>query len=486
MSRDNDKENDQDASQLRRTTLVSNEEVLQELRALAGTVAQIAPARAASVKKKAANQVKSVPGHDELRDRFLAMQTDSPLVHSRLRFYVYSNGIWEEAEEGMIENSILITIESAKGENVRVTSGLLRSVLKLTEVKLAMRGADFDARPDLLVCGNGTLDLRTRKLLAHSPEHFATSRVTYDYSVDAVSPAWDRYLLYVSKVLGQDVVSFLQEFIGYALTTDTSHEIMVWLCGAKGSGKSTFIDGVTAALSDRRGNFSLKCLGAKFGLIHIPGKTLLTSTENTSTASLAANEGILSQIVSGESVKIEHKGRDMFDCNPVAKILWAMNRLPAMPDSESGFWRRVKVVKFPKMPNEIEIDTGLKQRIQGEGAGILNWALDGLDRLTARGRFLVPKSISGATSEYQASCDIIGMFVTECLQIGPNLQVGRADLYRAFKTWCNENSLKPLTAPDANAAFEQKFGEPKVIRGNWFWTGCDLGSMLVDPVVSDY
>lgn len=428
------------------------------------------------------------PGHDDLRDRWIA--TAPPTVHSRLNFYQYdrddiTGGIWRTVDYGLIESSILQTIERAKIENIKITASLLRSVCKLTEAKLAMHGEQFDSDPNLLVCGNGTLNLLTRKLRPWSEEDFATTRVAYAYDPEAASPAFDRYLIYMVNTLGKDTVDFLQEFIGYSLTTDTSHEIMVWLVGAKGSGKSTFIDAVEAGLSDRRGVFSIKNLNGRFGLIHIPGKTLLTSTENTSARGLADSEGILSTIVSGEDIHIEHKGRDEFTCKPVAKILWAMNEPPTLPKSESGIFRRVNVVNFPPMSKEIEVDPGLKQRIKGEGAGILNWALDGLDRLNARGRFLIPAKVSGATNEYQASCDHIGLFLSERVLVEENARCMRSELYRAFKTWCVDNGIRAMTAPEANKAFQQRFGAPKKIS-EWFWLGCRLADSLPDPEVSDY
>lgn len=430
-------------------------------------VAQLPKAKALKPRFTAAT-----PGHDEIRDRYLA--TAPPTVYTRLNYYQYDQGIWAPIESGLVENAILRTIERAKPENVRVTSSILQSVVRLTRAHCSIKSADFDARPDLLVCGNGTLHIPTRELGPWSPDHYATTRVTYDYDPDATCPAWDRYLIYVAKTLGQETVDFLQEFIGYSLTTDTKHEIMVWLAGAKGSGKSTFIDGVTAALSDRRGNFSLKNLLGRFGLIHIPGKTLLTSTENTSTRGLAESEGILSAIVSGETIHIEHKGRDQYDCNPVAKILWAMNYLPNLPETESGIFRRVNIVKFPPMPKDIEVDPQLKTMIQSEGAGILNWALDGLDRLTNRGRFDVPAAVRRATGDYQASCDIVGMFIADRIELDEEGRAGRAELYAAFKSWCQENGIRPSTSPEANKAFEARFGAAKKIRGEFQWFGCRL------------
>jgi phage/plasmid-associated DNA primase len=50
---------------------------------------------------------------------------------------------------------------------------------------------------------------------------------------------------------------FSQEFSGYALTTDVSHEIALWLCGPPGGGRSTFITGLEAMLGEKVGTLGL-------------------------------------------------------------------------------------------------------------------------------------------------------------------------------------------------------------------------------------
>jgi phage/plasmid-associated DNA primase len=56
--------------------------------------------------------------------------------------------------------------------------------------------------------------------------------------------------------------------------------------------------------------------------------------------------------------------------------------------------------------------------IATEGAGILNWSLEGLARLRERGRFEVPEVIESATQGWKESNDVAAMFVDECCQRG--------------------------------------------------------------------
>src|SRR5215217_6772459 len=113
---------------------------------------------------------------------------------------------------------------------------------------------------------------------------------------------------------------------------------------------------------------------SRFALGNVPGKTLLVSTEQPS-GYLAAGH-ILNALISGEPMEIERKYRDSYNIVPHAKIAWAMNETPRISDASSGLFRRVKVVEFPELL-PLERDPQVKVSIATEGAGILNWALEG-------------------------------------------------------------------------------------------------------------
>ena len=59
---------------------------------------------------------------------------------------------------------------------------------------------------------------------------------------------------------------------------------------------------------------------------------------------------------------------------PYAKIIWAMNDMPRVPDAANGLFRRVKVIKFPPIP-EKDRDPRIKEAIKTEGAGIVTRCL---------------------------------------------------------------------------------------------------------------
>jgi putative DNA primase/helicase len=119
-------------------------------------------------------------------------------------------------------------------------------------------------------------------------------------------------------------------------------------------------------------------------------------------------------------------------------------------DPNSGLFRRVKVISFPVIP-ESKRDPRLKETIKTEGAGILNWALKGLDKLQKRGRFEIPQAVKAATEGFRQNNDIPARFVEDCCLTGNDSQgkpfkTPSSQLYSQYKAWCIETGHKPQSS----------------------------------------
>ena len=139
--------------------------------------------------------------------------------------------------------------------------------------------------------------------------------------------------------------------------------------------------------------------------------------------------------------------------------------------------RRVKVIKFPKL-DAMQRDPDLKERIKLEGAGILNWALEGLDRLRTRGKFIIPQSVVEATEDFKEHNDIIKQFLDDANatidHYDPAVRTQSQFLYDRYKDWCIRNSHKPLSSTRMADEW-RRFGLDRVkIQGVAYWQGVEL------------
>jgi putative DNA primase/helicase len=169
------------------------------------------------------------------------------------------------------------------------------------------------------------------------------------------------------------------------------------------------------------------------------GKRLILSREMSALRLLETD--IISNIVSGEPVNIEHKGRDGYDYTPVAKVIQAANRLPRVPNTEAGIYRRLKVIQY--RPLDGKPDRTLKEGIKSEGPHILNTALAGLGRYKERGGFEIPEGVEAASRAWYSENDVIGMFFEDCIQDGA-LDVRLARVHDLYQRWCHQRNYKAV------------------------------------------
>lgn len=389
------------------------------------------------------------------------------------QFRRYYNGIWPPMEDDVIKQEIKVVIERSRTEGIKLTASLLSSVAELARIDISIPPERWDADPDYLPCANGVLHIPTKSLLPHTPDIYATTQLDFDYDPKAVCP---NFLLALQRI--PDASDFLQEFAGYALTSDVKHETAVWLQGLPGTGKSTIIAGLQAMLGSRAGLLGLADIEqSRFALGNLPGKTLVVSTEQPETFIKADYK--LNAIISGEPISVEQKYREAITIIPRAKVLWAMNDLPRVSSANNGIMRRVKVIKFPPLSEDAQ-DPELKEKIMCEGAGILNWALIGLDRLRLRGKFAIPKSVQDATREFQDRNDIAKMFLEEVSAridlTDPHCRTSAQYLYDRYRDWCIANGHKPMSSTKVAEEWKRLGFEKQRLTAGVYWIGVEVNA----------
>jgi hypothetical protein len=127
----------------------------------------------------------------------------------------------------------------------------LRAMVNLakTEPEIPVSVAQLDADPWLLNCRNGTLDLRTGKLLSHFRDNLCTKHVPIAFDREAKCPTWIQFLRRVMAG-NKSLIQFLQRTVGYALTGSTSEQVLFFLYGTGANGKSTFVETYRKLLGD--------------------------------------------------------------------------------------------------------------------------------------------------------------------------------------------------------------------------------------------
>lgn len=420
-----------------------------------------------SIARSVAKYAGGAPDDDELAEIWLGEHEDT--CYGLGEFRRYQDGVWPMINDHVIENEILEILGRYKGVGVKVSYYKLKSIVELARVRSSVTDSKWNADPDLLVCKNGTLHIPTKTLHAHQAEYYITNSIPYDFDLNAAAPTWMRFL----DDLHPDITSFLQEYAGYCMTTETKFETAVWLYGPPGCGKSTFISGILTMLGEKAGLLGLHDIEKnQFALENLPGKTMVYSTEQPT--DFISTTYLLNALISGEPITINRKYKKSFSMIPQAKLMWAMNDMPRVSDANNGLFRRVHIIPFQKLSHPA--NPNLKEEISLEGSGILLWALEGLARLHSRGRFAVPQIILDASSRFKLDNDIPQLFVKECCELNPNNLVNSSVLYTAYRTWCYENGYKAMSS-NTIAKHWERFGfvQKHTKTGN-VWYGVKLAA----------
>jgi putative DNA primase/helicase len=89
-----------------------------------------------------------------------------------------------------------------------------------------------------------------------------------------------------------------------------------------------------------------------------------------------------------------------------------------------------------------EEDPQLTTKLLAERAGILNWALDGWDRLSERGEFIQPASgaeLANAVSDLGTD---VHRFVEDRCELGADCSATIQQLFDAWQIWCYRKNIR--------------------------------------------
>ena len=185
-------------------------------------------------------------------------------------------------------------------------------------------------------------------------------------------------------------------------------------------------------------------------IARLKGARLVTISECP--ADVWLDEAIVKQLTGGDTVTARYLYGREFEFKPEFKLIMATNYKPRIRGTDSGIWRRIRLVPFTQTIPEDKQDLQLPDKLRAELPGILNWALEGLRRwmqASAGGkrRGLPPcAAVDNATAEYRGEQDRLKQFLEDCTEPALGYTVQAGILYQTYRAWCEENGERfPLT-----------------------------------------
>lgn len=269
----------------------------------------------------------------------------------------------------------------------------------------------------------------------------------------AAQPAGDcpLWLDFLAVVTGGDdeLVGFLQRLCGYLLTGSTDEQVLIFLYGPGGNGKSTFINTIAGVMGDYAVNTPMDMLGKTNDhdrhpteLARLHGARLVTANETAE--GRRWDESRLKQLTGGDVISARFMGRDFFDFRPAFKLVVSGNHKPELRGIDDALKRRVRIVPFTvTIPEEKRI-SGLDRQLKREWPGILAWMVRGAEWWREIG-LKPPFAVMAATADYFEQEDLVGAWLDECTQVEPERFETNRNLFASWKAFCMRSGELPRT-----------------------------------------
>ena len=345
---------------------------------------------------------------------------------------------------------------------------------------------EYDNDPDMLNCQNGVVNLRTGQLFPHHRTQRYTYCIPTEYHPEADSSEWTSYLSTVIEG-GEEMLSYLQQAVGYSITGNTKEECLFYLHGPTRSGKGTFTETLLHLFTSPLANevdfsvFTAKRDGDtnNFDLAPLKPARIIFASESNQYDKL--NPAKIKQLTGGNLIYCAFKHKNMFTYKPNF-IVWLISNhtVNGNPDDDA-LWGRVKVIRFPHSFLGKE-DRGLKARmVQKENLeGVLAWVVKGAKMWYDLGDagLVTPEVVQRATEEHRAELDEVQKWIEDCGELDPGAWTINSTVYSSYTAWCKANLIEhaksqrglalSLQAKGCQTGVQRSFGQfqkPKGVQG---------------------
>lgn len=247
----------------------------------------------------------------------------------------------------------------------------------------------------------------------------------------------------------KDDIITLQEFLGYCLIPTCKAQVMLFLIGAGGEGKSVIADILRALIDDKNINDDkihelqsnrFKVANCENKLLNIDDDLNFKALEDT---------GLIKSVISGGNISVEQKGKQAYKIKPYCRLLaFGNGTLNSLYDHTTGFYRRQVIINTKPKPKDRKNNPFLSDEIiDNELEGIFLWCLEGLNRLLSNNYDIFisqasKKAIEDLRSEAFNFIDYLQD--SDEVQFNENYEETSVDIYASYCHWCYNNALKPL------------------------------------------
>ncbi len=419
-------------------------------------------------------------------------------------WFVWTGTHWKQDQSEEVNRLVIETLNTVLGEEAKAMREAKRplaavqidrwlrtsrnqrkieAVLTVAQKEpgIGVNSPQFNRDPWLFACASGTIDLRTGEERPADREDLITRCSPTHYKKGAVSERWQKFLEQLTSG-DKDLELYLQRAAGYSTTGSTREEVTFLIQGEGGSGKSTFMSALDTTLGDYAETIDFEMfLASNVGkretyYAAIESARLVQCEESEENRQFAS--GVVKKVTGGNPLQARHLYGSAYSYVPKFKVWMVTNDLPRVSDTDSGFWRRVQVIKCLNVIPQNQIDKDYKDWLRTDpsaGEALLAWCVAGAAAYFAGG-LKPPESVIKQNAAYRLANDPIQEFLDEFTMWGQTSShfCVTADFLAAYKGWVDTaNQGRPLSAK----ALVKRLEARGATRGKVRLSAADKGSV---------
>ena len=360
----------------------------------------------------------------------------------------------------------------------------ITNMLDTAKVYLKAEAEQFDQKPFLLGCQNGTLDLATGRLRRPDPADWMTCQIPVAFDPAAECP---RFMEFLDQIFAGDreLIRFVQKAIGYSLTGSNKEQCLFIAYGTGANGKSTLINLIANLMGPLAQTTPVETfLAKKFGLgisndlAKLRGARFVPVAEAEAGQQLAV--GLIKRITGGERIAARFLYKELFEFTPQFKVWLSTNHKPRIPGDDGAIWRRIRLIPFGVTIPEAERDPNLALALLEELPGILRWAVEGCLAWQSEG-LNPPEAVRAATKAYREEMDYISQFLDERVEACDGQCVTKGQMFAEFQDWCHANGCDPISKQDFGGRLKAlRYEDSKTGKIGHFWKDVRLKAPEAD------
>ncbi len=368
--------------------------------------------------------------------------------------WIYRDGIYVPDGRSYVKETCRLIL----GDNFK--SSILNEVILKIESDTYIEQEELFQNEDLnkVAIDNGILNLHERELEPFSPEYKFFNKLPVAYNPEYKCPNILKHFKEVLK--SEEDLPVLQELFGFLLYREYKVEKAFMFTGSGRNGKGKSLELMKRFLGiNNCSNIPIQeferdsfAKGELFNkLANLGGDLSATALKET---------GDFKSLTGRDLISAARKFKTRVNFTNYAKLIFCANELPKTSDQSLAFFNRWVMLDFPYtfmsqkeidcLSNDDKLLVKLadkdiinKMSTPSELSGLLNWALDGLERLLMKGDFSYSISTQQVKDSWLRKSNSVTAFLLSEVVESESKMIKKGTLMEEYFAYCRKHKVMP-------------------------------------------